>query len=170
MTKENKDTKKDTEQEKDDVKTCETEDEAARGEDKTGEYAEMLMRVTAEYDNFRKRTAREKETIYNDAVFDTVLLFLPVLDNLERSAEAMPQGEDFAKGILLILRQMREVLAALGVEPIKALGEEFDPCMHDAISHVVDPEAAEATVVCEFQKGYMMGDKVLRHSVVKVAN
>ena len=138
-------------------------DQAARQEEK-------YLRLAAEYDNFRKRTAKEKEAIWNDAKADAALAFLPVYDNLERALKQETADEAYKKGVEMTMNQLREVLKKLGVEEIPALGETFDPNVHNAVMHVEDESAGENTVVEVFQTGFKSGDKVVRFAMVKVAN
>ena len=138
-------------------------DQAARQEEK-------YLRLAAEYDNFRKRTAKEKEAIWNDAKADAALAFLPVYDNLERALKQETADEAYKKGVEMTMNQLREVLKKLGVEEIPALGEAFDPNVHNAVMHVEDESAGENTVVEVFQTGFKSGDKVVRFAMVKVAN
>ncbi|MDP4179842.1 MAG: nucleotide exchange factor GrpE [Bacillota bacterium] len=138
------------------------------------EYFGMLQRTAAEFDNFKKRTAKEKEALYSDAVSDTISAILPVVDNFERAMKASESEEttsaSFKEGIDLVYRQLKDVLKNLGVEEIKCVGEEFDPQLHNAVMHIEDDSFGDNTVVDEFQKGYILKDKVIRHSMVKVAN
>ena len=130
---------------------------------------DKLLRTVAEYDNFRKRTIKEKENIYNEACADVLKEMLPVLDNLERAVAVDGSVEDLKKGIEMTINQFLGALNKLGVEEIAADGE-FDPNFHNAVMHVQD-ENLQANQVAEvFQKGYKKGDKVLRYSMVKVAN
>lgn len=131
---------------------------------------ERYMRLAAEYDNFRKRSARERDAIYSDVRADTVTKFLPVYDNLLRAIAAAPEGDPCRKGVEMTLAQFETVLTKLGVTPIQALGQTFDPTVHNAVMHIEDPEVGESIVVEEFEKGFKMGDKVIRFSMVKVAN
>ena len=131
---------------------------------------DQFTRLTAEYDNYRKRTAREKEHLYNDAKIDTIKPFLAVLDNLERGVSQFEEGDAHRQGLELICKQFEEVLTKLNVAEIPALGEKFDPEKHNAVMHTEDETAAENTVVEVFQKGYTLGDKILRFAMVKVAN
>ena len=137
------------------------------------ELNDKYMRLFAEYDNFRKRTAKELETKAADAACDALAAILPVLDNLERAAqyntgdcEQTPMG----KGLELTLKSFIETLSKLGVNEIEAEGKTFDPNIHNAVMHIEDEELGENQVVEVFMKGYAKGDKVLRHSMVKVAN
>ena len=131
---------------------------------------DKYLRLAAEYDNYRKRTAREKEHIYNDAKIDTIKPVLAVLDNLERGVSQFEEGDAHRQGLELICKQFGDVLSKLGVSEIPALGEKFDPEKHNAVMHVEDETAEENTVVEVFQQGYAMDDKVLRFAMVKVAN
>lgn len=131
---------------------------------------EKYMRTLAEYDNYRKRTIKEKESIYPEAKAVVVEKFLPVMDNFQRALDSAEEKNPFYEGVAMVKKQMDEVLTALGVEEIKAVGEEFNPELHNAVMHVDDEEAGENIIVEEFQKGYKIGDRVIRHSMVKVAN
>ena len=131
---------------------------------------DKYLRLAAEYDNYRKRTAKEKESLYSAAKADTVKPFLDVYDNLIRGAAQYAEGDPNRTGLEMICKQFVEVLAKLGVTEIDALGKPFDPLLHNAVMHVEDEEIEESTVVEVFQKGFLMGDKVLRFAMVKVAN
>ena len=141
-----------------------TETEAALA-DKT----EQCLRIAAEYDNYRKRTAKERENVFTDAYAEALTALFPVIDNLERAA-AYADGENVAKGVALTLKSVRETLDKLGVSEIEAEGKPFDPQLHNAVMHVEDPAFGENTVVEVLQKGYCRGDRVLRYAMVKVAN
>lgn len=133
---------------------------------------DKYMRLYAEYDNFRRRSQKEKEAAYTDAYIDALTEILPVLDNLERAA-AYGAGESehpLAKGLELTLKSFAETMEKMGVHEIAALGEKFDPNVHNAVMHVDDESFGENEVVEVFMKGYAKGDKVLRYSMVKVAN
>lgn len=131
---------------------------------------DKYLRLAAEYDNYRKRTAREKEYVYSDARADTVKPFLAVLDNLERGVQQFEEGDPHRQGMELICKQFMEVLGQMGVTEIPALGQPFDPEKHNAVMHAEDESVGENTIVEVFQKGFMIGDKVLRFAMVKVAN
>lgn len=131
---------------------------------------DRYLRLAAEYDNFRKRSARERDAIFADVRADTVLKFLPVYDNLVRAIAAMTEEDPGRKGVEMTLAQFETVLNKLGVIPIPALGEAFDPELHNAVMHVEDEEQGENLIIEEFEKGFKMGDKVIRFSMVKVAN
>ncbi len=132
---------------------------------------DRCMRVMAEYDNFRKRSQKERENIYSDVRADTILKLLPVYDNLERALKAETEDEAYRKGVEMTMDQFKEILEKMGVAEIDAkTGDKFDPTIHDAVMHVDDDSLGEGVVVEEFQKGFRLGDKVIRFSVVKVAN
>ncbi|WP_423882971.1 nucleotide exchange factor GrpE [Clostridium sardiniense] len=130
---------------------------------------DRLLRVTAEYENYRKRTAKEKEGIYTDACIDVLKEIVPNLDNLERAVEANGSVEDMKKGVEMTLKGFQAALEKLGVEEI-ATSEGFDPNLHQAVMHIEDENLDNNSVAEVFMKGYKRGDKVIRHSVVKVAN
>lgn len=130
---------------------------------------ERLLRTNAEYENFRKRTAKEKEGIYTDACEDILKNMFPVLDNLERAISASGTIDDLKKGVEMTIRQFKGALEKLNVEEIATDGE-FDPNFHNAVMHVDDEKLGKNVIVDVFQKGYKKGTKVLRHSMVKVAN
>lgn len=137
------------------------------------EHYAMAQRLAAEFDNFKKRTAREKESLFEEAMAETIEEFLPVLDNLERAMQTANSQDDpqaLKSGLDLILRQFKDVLKKLNVEEIKCVGETFNHEVHNAVMHIDDDSYSENTVVEEFQKGYVMKSRVIRHSMVKVAN
>ena len=132
---------------------------------------DQFVRLTAEYDNYRKRTTKEKENIYQDAKGDTIKEFLAVYDNLERAA-ASEGGEDspHKKGLEMIFQQVKDILKKLGVTEIEAAGNPFDPEKMNAVMHIDDENLGENEVAQVFQAGFMLGDKVIRHAIVQVAN
>lgn len=134
------------------------------------ELTDRLKRSMAEFDNFRKRTEKEKSGMYIIGAKDIVEKMLPVVDSFERGLMQAPEGDAFADGMQLIYKQLMTTLEDLGVKSIEAVGKEFDPNLHNAVMHVDDEEAGENIVVEEFQKGYTYKDFVVRHSMVKVAN
>ena len=132
---------------------------------------DMYIRQLAEFENFRKRSNSEKTAMYSNGVRDTVEKLLPVIDNFERAVEAADDKEDpMYKGVEMILKQFMEILENLGVKEIPSKGEPFDPNVHSAVMHIDDESCDENVVVEVFQKGYTLGDKVIRPSMVKVAN
>lgn len=130
---------------------------------------DRLLRLTAEYDNYRKRTAKEKEGIYADAYIDVLKEVLPIIDNLERAAAAEGSLEDLKKGVEMTMKGCQDAFAKLGVEEIDASGE-FDPNFHNAVMHIEDENLGTNVVAEVFQKGYKKADKIIRHTMVKVAN
>ena len=131
---------------------------------------DKYLRVCAEYDNFRRRSQKEREALYGDVRADVVNKFLPVYDNLERALKQSTEDEAYRKGVEMIMTQFVSTLEKLGIEAIECLGQTFDPNLHNAVMHVDDEKKGENEIVEEFQKGFRMGDKVIRFSVVKVAN
>ena len=131
---------------------------------------DKYLRLAAEYDNYRKRSQKERETVYADAKADTVLALLPVYDNLERALKAECSDGAFFKGVEMIMDQLMGIFAKLGVEVIQAAGQPFDPALHNAVIHVEDEELGENVVAEEFQKGFTLNGKVIRFAMVKVAN
>ncbi len=143
---------------------------APQVDEKLAQAEEKYLRLAAEYDNYRKRTAKEKESAWTNAKAQTVAAFLPVYDNLERALKQQTTDEAYAKGVEMTMKGLQDALSGLGVELIPALGETFDPNRHNAVMHVEDDTAEENTVVEVFQQGFTCGDKVIRFAMVKVAN
>ncbi len=142
-------------------------------DEKIEDLTDRLTRQMAEFDNFRKRTDKEKSQMYEIGAKDIIEKILPVVDNFERGLAAVPEEEQsnpFAQGMEKIYKQLMTTLEEVGVKPIEAVGNEFDPDFHNAVMHVEDEELGENTVAEEFQKGYTYRDSVVRHSMVKVAN
>ena len=174
--------KKDQDQNKPESQQEETAEEAAQEEqaaEPTPEEAlqaslreqeDKYLRLLAEYDNYRKRSQKEKENAWTTAKADTAKEFLPVYDNLERALKQETTDEAYAKGVQMIMTQLKTVLEKLGIEEIPALGETFDPNFHNAVMHMEDDSLGENTVAEVFQTGFKIGDKVIRHAMVKVAN
>lgn len=131
---------------------------------------DKYLRLAAEYDNFRKRSTKEREALFAQVRSDTIVKLLPVYDNIARALSQTCADEAFYKGVELTMTQLKDILGKLGVTEIAAVGEAFDPEKHNAVMHVEDENAGENTVVEEFEKGFMLGDKVIRFSTVKVAN
>ena len=134
------------------------------------ELTDRLKRSMAEFDNFRKRTEKEKSSMYIVGAKEIIENMLPVVDNFERGLAQAPEGDAFAEGMQMIYKQLMTTLEGLGVEVIEAVGKEFNPDFHNAVMHVEDEEAGENIIVEEFQKGYTYKGFVVRHSMVKVAN
>jgi len=131
---------------------------------------DRYLRLAAEYDNFRKRNQKEREALYTDIRSDTILKLLPVYDNLARALSHETADEAYKKGVEMTMNQFRDILGKMGVSEITAVGETFDPLRHNAVMHVEDERYGENIVIEEFEKGFMLGDKVIRFSMVKVAN
>lgn len=134
-------------------------------------HKQQHLRVLAEYDNFRKRTQNEKTAIYNNAVSDTVAEILPIADNIERAlAQENASAEDMKKGVEMIENQILATLEKLGVTAIGQVGDSFNPEIHNAVAHIDDESFEENVISAVYQKGYMLGDRVVRHAMVQVAN
>ena len=134
------------------------------------ELTDRYKRIFAEFENHKKRSQKEREGLYNSILGDIIEVILPILDNLENAAKVETSDENYKKGIELVLKQFQDVLKSKGVEEIKALGETFDPELHEAVSSVQDDSKGEKEIVQEYRKGYKIGHKVIRHSMVVVAN
>ena len=134
------------------------------------EAADKYLRLAAEYDNYRKRTAKEKENAWSEAKAQTVAAFLPVYDNLERALKQETADEAYKKGVEMTMNQLKEVFAKLGVTEIDAQGKPFDPNLHNAVMHIEDENLGENIVAQVFQAGFMLGEKVIRFAMVQVAN
>ena len=153
------------------VETVEENKEPTMEEKQAKDNLDKYIRQLAEFENFRKRSNSEKTAMYSNGVRDTVEKLLPVIDNFERAVEAADDKEDpMYKGVEMILKQFMEILENLGVKEIPSKGEPFDPNVHSAVMHIDDESCDENVVVEVFQKGYTLGDKVIRPSMVKVAN
>lgn len=176
MAKKNKNLEEVTENEKVTEETAEqptagTDDIIAKKDEEINALNDRYQRLLAEYDNFKKRTVKEKEAIYTDSVRDTVAELLPVIDNLLRAVDAFKDKEsDECKGVAMVLKQTEDIFAKIGVTQIEAVGQQFNPEFHNAVMHVDDDSFEDNTIVEEFQKGYIYKDKVIRYSMVKVAN
>lgn len=131
---------------------------------------DKLLRTAAEYDNFRRRSQKEKEAIYSDSKSEIVGKLLPVIDNFERSAASQGDFESYKKGIEMTVKQLFDVMSALGVEAFGEAGDSFDPNIHNGVMHIEDENLPENTVAEVFVKGYKLSDRVVRHATVKVAN
>ena len=156
--------------EQDAPETPAAEDPVKVLEAKLKETTDRLMRTLAEYDNFRKRSQKEKDALYADGKADAVIKLLPVADNLERAAAADGDAESLKKGVEMTLKQLTDSLVALNVTAFGEVGEPFDPNLHNGVMHEENAELPENSVSAVFMKGYKLGDKVIRHATVKVAN
>lgn len=131
---------------------------------------DKLLRTVAEYDNFRKRSQKEKEAIYSDSKTDIIAKLLPVIDNFERASTAATELETYKKGIEMTVKQLLDVFASFGIEAFGEKGEQFDPNIHNGVMHIDDENLGENEISEVYMKGYKMGDRVIRHATVIVAN
>lgn len=148
----------------------EEKDELQEKQQELDELTDRYKRILAEFENHKKRSQKEREGLYNSILGDIVEIILPILDNLENAVKVETTDENYKKGVELVLKQFQDVLKSKGVEEIKALGETFDPELHEAVSSVQDDSKGEKEIVQEYRKGYKIGHKVIRHSMVVVAN
>ncbi|MEG0663735.1 MAG: nucleotide exchange factor GrpE [Clostridia bacterium] len=162
--------KPDKKSEKKDKKKSTKNNELDKAKEEIKELNDKLLRQFAEFDNFRKRTQKERESTFSDAKIKTLSPLVEILDNFERAIETETSDENYKQGIVMIFNQFREKLTNLGVCEMDCLGQKLDPNLHQAVMHIEDPEKGENEIVAVFQKGYMLGDKVLRLSMVQVAN
>jgi len=131
---------------------------------------DRLKRLMAEFDNFKKRASKEREQLYNSLVADIMMAFLPVMDNLEKAINTNTGDEGYKQGMELVAKQFKDVLKSFGLEEIKTEGEIFNPILHEAVSSIQDDTKESQEIIEEFRKGYIIGNKVIRHSMVIVAN
>ena len=150
------------------IDALKAEIEALKNEAK--EKDDKYLRLAAEYDNFRKRTAKEKSETFSDAVVKTMSEILPVIDNFERAISADTADESFKSGVVMIFNQLKESLKKIGIEEINPIGQQFDPNIANAVNQIEDENLGENEVAQVFQKGYRLGDKIIRYAMVKVAN
>ena len=134
------------------------------------ENEDRIKRLMAEFENFKKRSNKERESLYSSVMGDVITSLLPAIDNLEKAAEAETKDEQYKNGVKMCLDQIHDVLKSNGVTVIETIGKKFDPSLHEAVSLVTDPNLGEKVIKQEYRKGYMIGDRVLRHSLVVVAN
>ena len=153
-----------------------SENEVKSDEEKTPieleleDVTDRYKRVLAEFENYKKRSQKERETLYSSVLSDVVEAILPVMDNLENAMKIETEDENYKQGIELVLKQLKEVLKAKGVVEIETIGQTFDPNLHDAVSSIQDDTKGPQEIVQEYRKGYKIGTKVIRHSMVVVAN
>lgn len=155
------------------VQEAEMKQEKDLLQEKQAELEEMTdryKRVLAEFENHKKRSQKEREGLYNTILSDTIESMLPILDNLENAMKVETKDEEYKKGIELVLKQFQDTLKAKGVEEIKAMGETFNPELHEAVSSIQDETKGEKEIIQEYRKGYKIGLKIIRHSMVVVAN
>ena len=134
------------------------------------ELDDRFKRVAAEFENYKKRSSKERETLYNSLKSDVILTILPVVDNLEKAVDAKTEDENYKQGVELVLKQLKDVLALNGVKEIETIGKTFDPELHEAVASVTDENLGKKEIKEEYRKGYILGSKVIRHSMVVVAN
>ena len=159
-----------TEEVAEETEAAEVEEEETIEKEKYDELYDKHLRLMAEFDNFKKRTQKEKEELGAFATVNTIEKLLPVIDNLERAISSIEEKNTFSDGVEMVYKQLIEILGKIGVEEIESVGKEFDPNFHNAVMHVEDEEAGSNIIVEEFMKGYKFKDKVIRYSMVKVAN
>ena len=164
----NEEEKKESEEKVEENKKENTEIEALKTE--LENTTDRLKRMMAEFDNFKKRSAKEREQLYNSILSDIIASFLPVMDNIEKAINAPTEDENYKQGVELVAKQLSDLLISLGVEEIKSVGSKFDPELHEAVSMVQDENLGEKEIKEEFRKGYTLKGKVIRHAMVIVAN
>lgn len=153
-----------------DASVCPEDNEINQMKAELEETTDRLKRLMAEFDNFKKRSAKEREGLYNSLVSDIISSFLPVVDNLEKAVGSNSEDEGYKQGVELVLKQFIDVLTSLGVKEIEGVGATFNPEYHEAVSSVQDENLGEQEIKEVFRKGYKIGDKVVRHAMVVVAN
>lgn len=131
---------------------------------------DRLKRLMAEFENFKKRSSKERENLYNSLIADITTSLLPILDNLEKAVQVKTEDANFKEGIEMVLKQFKDVLKSNGITEIETVGKTFDPELHEAITSVTDDNLGVQEIKEEYRKGYMIGSKVIRHSLVVVAN
>ena len=168
-----KETKKENEEKKENKKDEKLEQKESKEMVPKEDYDALddhFKRILAEFENFKKRSKKERESLYNSILSDVVENILPILDNLENAAKAETKDENYKQGIELVLKQFNDVLKSKGIEEIEAEGETFDPELHEAVRSVQDETKGEKEIVEVYRKGYKIGNKVIRHAMVSVAN
>ena len=168
-----KETKKENEEKKENKKDEKLEQKESKEMVPKEEYDALddhFKRILAEFENFKKRSKKERESLYNSILSDVVESILPILDNLENAVKAETKDESYKQGIELVLKQFNDVLKSKGIEEIEAEGETFDPELHEAVRSVQDETKGEKEIVEVYRKGYKIGNKVIRHAMVSVAN
>ena len=151
-------------------KEKELNEEISKLKDELEDVKDRHTRLIAEFDNLKKRSAKEREGLYNSILSDVIEVILPVVDNLENAAKVETKDESYKQGVELVLKQFKDVLVARGVTEIETVGKTFDPELHEAVSSVQDDTKGEKEIIQEYRKGYKIGDRVIRHSMVVVAN
>lgn len=158
------------EEQKINEENCNQDNEINKMKTELEETTDRLKRLMAEFDNFKKRSAKEREGLYNSLLSDIISSFLPVVDNLEKAVGSNTEDEGYKQGVELVLKQFVDVLTSLGVKEIEGVGSTFNPEYHEAVSAVQDENLGEKEIKEVFRKGYKIGDRVIRHAMVVVAN
>ena len=158
------------EEQKINEENCNQDNEINKMKTEIEETTDRLKRLMAEFDNFKKRSAKEREGLYNSLLSDIISSFLPVVDNLEKAVGSNSEDEGYKQGVELVLKQFVDVLTSLGVKEIEGVGSTFNPEYHEAVSAVQDENLGEKEIKEVFRKGYKIGDRVIRHAMVVVAN
>ena len=161
---------KNVNEEVENIEVVNSQDELNKLKEEFDELDDRYKRMFAEFENYKKRSQKEKEGIYGMITGDVVASMLPVMDNLQKAAEAKSEDVGYQEGVKLVYRQFAEALKSLGLEEIETVGKRFDPEFHEAVSHIQDDTKGEQEIVQEYRKGYKIGNKVVRHSMVIVAN
>ena len=161
-------TKKEEREKQEEKTNCKEDTELNAIKTELEETTDRLKRLMAEFDNFKKRSAKERESLYQSILADIVSSFLPVVDNLEKAVGATTEDESYKQGVELVLKQFSDVLTSLGVKEIEGVGSTFNPEYHEAVSMVQDETRQSQEIIEVFRKGYIIGDKVIRHSMVTV--
>lgn len=156
--------------EKEEVEIIDSDVDIQKMQEDLDNTTDRLKRLMAEFDNYKKRASKEREQLYNSLVADIMMSFLPVMDNLEKAINTNTGDEGYKQGMELVAKQFQDVLKSFGLEEIETKGKIFDPSLHEAVSSVQDDTKESQEIVEEFRKGYKMGDKVIRHAMVVVAN
>ena len=152
------------------VEVIDNQEELNKLKEEFAELDDRYKRMFAEFENYKKRSQKERESIYGMITGDVAASMLPVMDNLQKAAEAKSEDVGYQEGVKLVYRQFAEALKGLGLEEIETVGKRFDPEFHEAVSHIEDSTKGEQEIVQEYRKGYKIGNKVVRHSMVIVAN
>ena len=165
-----KNTEKEIVKENETEEVVETQDEVSILKDELEKQKDLLLRTAAEFDNYKKRTERERIMTVEYTKASILKTFLPVFDNADRAEAVAHDSAEYTKGVEMIIKQLKEVVTNLGITEIGAVGDKFDPTMHEAVMHIEDESVEENTIVEVFQKGYRIGDTIIRAAMVKVAN
>ncbi len=134
------------------------------------ELTDRYKRMMAEFENYKKRSAKDRDNLYNSLIADIVTSILPVVDNLEKAVSAKTDDTSYQDGVKLVQKQLLDILEGYGVKPIETVGKTFDPSLHEAVSHIEDDSKGQEEIIEEYRKGYTIGTKVIRHAMVSVAN